>query len=150
MPAATSATRRDSFPCCSCCSRCPPSSSRSCCIVEPPAATPAAPAAATPSAAASPTTPPAASSGPLPAFLRSPLWRQIEVGFPDWSRERQAEALKLQSDGRSDAEIAAHLGEVLWSMGQREQALSIWREGAKLNADNETLTATLKRLRVKL
>jgi hypothetical protein len=34
-------------------------------------------------------------------------------------------------------------------MGQREQALSIWREGLKLNADNETLVETLKRLRVK-
>ena len=51
---------------------------------------------------------------------------------------------------RPDAEIAAHLGEVLWSMGQREQAMSIWREGVQLNTDNETLAATLKRLRVKL
>jgi uncharacterized protein HemY len=50
---------------------------------------------------------------------------------------------------RPDAEIAAHLGEVLWSMGQREQALSVWREGLQLNANNETLAETLKRLRVK-
>jgi hypothetical protein len=34
--------------------------------------------------------------------------------------------------------------------GKREQALMIWKEGAALNADNETLLETLKRLRVKL
>ena len=34
-------------------------------------------------------------------------------------------------------------------MGQREQALSVWREGLQLNAENETLVETLKRLRVK-
>ena len=51
---------------------------------------------------------------------------------------------------RPDADIAAHLGEVLWVSGKREQALAIWREGVALNADNETLQETLKRLRVKL
>ena len=50
---------------------------------------------------------------------------------------------------RPDPEIAAHLGEVLWVQGQREQALKIWREGLLLAADNETLQATLKRLQVK-
>ena len=35
-------------------------------------------------------------------------------------------------------------------MGQRERAIAIWKEGALLNADNETLLETLKRLRVKL
>jgi len=48
------------------------------------------------------------------------------------------------------AEIAAHLGEVLWAQGKRDQAMAIWREGLQLNADNETLLETLKRLRVKL
>lgn len=51
---------------------------------------------------------------------------------------------------RPDAEIAAHLGEVLWTMGQREKAVTIWKQGAQLNAENETLIETLKRLRVKL
>ena len=43
-------------------------------------------------------------------------------------------------------EIAAHLGEVLWSLGQRERALAIWREGLRINQDNSTLKDTLKRL----
>ena len=50
---------------------------------------------------------------------------------------------------RPDAEIAAHLGEVLWSLGQRDRAQAIWREGLLLNSENETLQETLKRLRVK-
>jgi hypothetical protein len=35
-------------------------------------------------------------------------------------------------------------------MNQREQAKTIWREGLGLNAENETLLETLKRLRVSL
>jgi len=51
---------------------------------------------------------------------------------------------------RPDAEIAAHLGEVLWSMGEHHRALSVWKEGRRLNPDNETLQSTLKRLGVRL
>jgi hypothetical protein len=39
---------------------------------------------------------------------------------------------------------------VLWSIGQREQALLTFKAGVKLNPENETLLETLKRLRVKL
>ena len=35
---------------------------------------------------------------------------------------------------------------VLWSLGQRERALAIWREGLRINQDNSTLKDTLKRL----
>ena len=51
---------------------------------------------------------------------------------------------------KPDADIAAHLGEVLWTMGLQDQAVSTWKEGLQLNAENETLLETLKRLRVKL
>ena len=51
---------------------------------------------------------------------------------------------------KPDAEIAAHLGEVLWTVGERTQAMEVWKEGLALNADNETLLETLKRLRVRL
>ncbi len=64
-----------------------------------------------------------------------------------------SEALRLLEGAyksRPDAEIAAHLGEVLWASGKREQAMAVWREGLTLSNDNETLLETLKRLRVKL
>ena len=51
---------------------------------------------------------------------------------------------------RPDTEIAAHLGEVLWAMGQREEARRIWREGRSRDADNEVLRETLTRLQVRL
>lgn len=74
------------------------------------------------------------------------------LGWVEFRSGNKAEALRILQGAykaRPDPEIAAHLGEVLWSVGQREQALSIWREASQLNADNETLAETLKRLRVK-
>jgi tetratricopeptide (TPR) repeat protein len=50
---------------------------------------------------------------------------------------------------KPDAEIAAHLGEVLWTMGDHAQAVAVWKEGMQLNAENETLQETVKRLQVK-
>jgi Flp pilus assembly protein TadD len=81
-----------------------------------------------------------------PFIIDSLAWVEFRLG-------NQAKALLLLQGAykqRQDVEIAAHLGEVLWSMDQRQQALDIWQEGLKLNPDNETLTETLKRLRVKL
>ena len=75
------------------------------------------------------------------------------LGWVEFQSGNLAEALRiLQSayDSKPDAEIAAHLGEVLWVSGKREQALIIWREGVALDAESETLVETLKRLRVKL
>jgi Flp pilus assembly protein TadD len=50
---------------------------------------------------------------------------------------------------RPDPEIGAHLGEVLWSAGDRERAMIVLKESSIADADNETLQDTLKRLRVK-
>lgn len=75
------------------------------------------------------------------------------LGWAEFRMGNKAEALKILETAykqRPDAEIAAHLGEVLWSLGQRDRAQSIWREGMLLNNENETLLETLKRLRVKL
>ena len=74
------------------------------------------------------------------------------LAWVEFRSGNSAEALRILQDAyrnRPDADIAAHLGEVLWSMGQREQALQVFREAAAINADNETLQETLKRLRVK-
>ncbi len=46
---------------------------------------------------------------------------------------------------RPDPEIAAHLGEVLWRDGQREQAQKIWAEMTKDHPANELLQNTVKR-----
>ena len=49
--------------------------------------------------------------------------------------------------GRADAEIAAHLGEVLWRMKRQDEAVQIWREGLNASPNNETLQETLQRLK---
>lgn len=75
------------------------------------------------------------------------------LGWAEFRMGNKAEAQRLLQGAfkqKPDAEIAAHLGEVLWSQGKRDQAIAIWREGLQLNAENETLLETLKRLRVKL
>jgi tetratricopeptide (TPR) repeat protein len=80
-----------------------------------------------------------------PFISDSLAWVEFRMG-------NKAEALRILQTAykeKPDAEIAAHLGEVLWSLGQREQAQSIWREGLLLNNENETLVETLKRLKVK-
>ncbi len=44
-----------------------------------------------------------------------------------------------------NAEIAAHLGEVLWARGQKDEARSLWKLGLQMEADNEILIETLRR-----
>ena len=56
-----------------------------------------------------------------------------------------ARYLRRAYDGRQDAEIGAHLGEVLWVGGERDEARRIWNEALKIYPDNETLQKTVKR-----
>ncbi|HJV11581.1 MAG TPA: tetratricopeptide repeat protein [Burkholderiales bacterium] len=58
-----------------------------------------------------------------------------------------ARELRRAYTGRPDAEIGAHLGEVLWVMGERDEARRVWDEALKAGPENETLLKTIKRLR---
>jgi tetratricopeptide (TPR) repeat protein len=44
-----------------------------------------------------------------------------------------------------NAEIAAHLGEVLWSRGQKDEARSLWKLGMEMEGSNEVLINTMQR-----
>jgi tetratricopeptide (TPR) repeat protein len=80
-----------------------------------------------------------------PYISDSLAWVEYRMG-------NKAEALRILDTAykaRPDADIAAHLGEVLWSMGQRDRAQAIWKEGLLLNSENDTLQETLKRLHVR-
>ncbi|MGH8736920.1 MAG: tetratricopeptide repeat protein [Burkholderiales bacterium] len=46
-----------------------------------------------------------------------------------------------------DVEIGAHLGEVLWVEGKRDEARTIWGEALKDHPENETLRKTIRRFR---
>lgn len=59
---------------------------------------------------------------------------------------KSLEYLKRAYGADPDPEIAAHLGEVLWVQGDKEQAKKIWNDALKRHPDNAALLATLKRL----
>lgn len=46
---------------------------------------------------------------------------------------------------RPDPEIAAHLGEVLWALGRRDEAKRTWQEAAKAHPGNDVLAEVIKR-----
>ena len=84
---------------------------------------------------------------PNDPYIRDSLgWVEFRLGNLDEAARLLSHAYK----DRPDPEIAAHLGEVLWRLGQRERALAVWKEGQMMNADNETLRETLQRFGVKL
>lgn len=49
-----------------------------------------------------------------------------------------------------NTEIGAHLGEILWMLGDKDEARRIWREAQQLAPEDQTIPATLKRLKANL
>jgi Flp pilus assembly protein TadD len=75
------------------------------------------------------------------------------LGWVEYRLGHREEAVRLLRDAykaQPDAEIAAHLGEVLWVSGHADEARSIWREARKRDSANDVLRETLTRLRVDL
>ena len=68
------------------------------------------------------------------------------VEFRSGNLQEAEKILRNAYQSKHDAEIAAHLGEVLWNLQQTSQAKAIWKEGLNLSPDNETLQETMKRL----
>ncbi|MCV2359617.1 tetratricopeptide repeat protein [Paucibacter sp. TC2R-5] len=84
------------------------------------------------------------------SFVPSEPFILDSMGWVEYRLGNLAEAqrlLRLSYAARPDAEIAAHLGEVLWIGGQREEAQRIWSEGALRDPKNEALRETVKRLK---
>ena len=72
------------------------------------------------------------------------------LGWVEFRRSNLGEAvrwLRQAYAARNDTEIAAHLGEALWTQGHQEEALQIWRDAQGRDAGNEVLRETLARLR---
>jgi tetratricopeptide (TPR) repeat protein len=74
------------------------------------------------------------------------------LGWVEYRMGNLAEAqrvLEAAYKTKPDAEIAAHLGEVLWKQGFKDRATAVWKEGININKSNDTLMETLKRFGVK-
>jgi len=69
------------------------------------------------------------------------------VQYREGNLKGAVQTLRRAYNGRPDAEIGAHLGEVLWVSGDRTEASRIWQESLKTAPDNETLLKTIKRLK---
>ena len=82
---------------------------------------------------------------PEDAFILDSLgWLQYRQGRIQEAIKTLRKAYEL----RADAEIAAHLGEVLWVNGQQEEAQKLWRNAQKIEPNNETLKAVMLRHQV--
>lgn len=77
---------------------------------------------------------------------------QDSLGWVEFRLGNVAEARRLLQEAyrkRPNAEIAAHLGEVLWTLGEQDAARDTWRAGLQLDANDEALRKTLQRFQVK-
>jgi tetratricopeptide (TPR) repeat protein len=84
---------------------------------------------------------------PNEPFITDSLgWVEYRLGH----NERALELLRQAYAARPDTEIGAHLGELLWVTGQREEAKRVWDEARKRDGANDVLRETLARLRVEL
>jgi len=77
-----------------------------------------------------------------PYILDSVGWAQYRSGSLARAQDYLERAYKL----RPDPEIAAHLGEVLWARGQRDEAGKMWQTSLQTHPQNEVLLETLHRL----
>lgn len=81
-----------------------------------------------------------------PFIMDSMGWVQFRLG----KLEEAEKLLRRAYELRPDPEIAAHLGEVLWVKGRREDAKKFWRDANTKDPKNDTLKNTLARFQVSL
>ena len=67
------------------------------------------------------------------------------IFFRKGEYEKALQFLRQAIELREDAEIAAHLGEVLWVTGDKESAREIWNRGQEWDAENQVLQETMDR-----
>ena len=77
-----------------------------------------------------------------PAIIDSMGWIQYRLGNYNEALKHLTRAYDLNDD----AEIAAHLGEVLWVLGEETRASKVWRQGLEQFPDDERLLEVMKRL----
>ncbi|VVD80623.1 tetratricopeptide repeat protein [Pandoraea morbifera] len=79
-----------------------------------------------------------------PYIMDSLGWLKYRLG----DKQQALELLRRAYGIQAQAEIGAHLGEVLWETGQQDEARKTWREALKLDGDDDTLRSTMKRYNV--
>lgn len=77
-----------------------------------------------------------------PAIIDSLGWVQYRLGRYEEARANLDRAYELFPDH----EVAAHLGEVLWVMGEKSEARSVWRKALESQPDSDHIRSTMERL----
>jgi predicted negative regulator of RcsB-dependent stress response len=70
------------------------------------------------------------------------------MGWVLFRQGKLPEALKTLETAygiKADPEIAAHIGEVLWTLGRKEEASRVMLEAAKKFPDSDILASALKK-----
>src|SRR5690554_7688206 len=78
-----------------------------------------------------------------PAILDSLGWVHYRLG----NLELAEELLRRAYAAFPDAEVGAHLGEVLWQLGKHREARDVWDEAAADAEDSSLIDATRERLK---
>jgi tetratricopeptide (TPR) repeat protein len=78
-----------------------------------------------------------------PAIIDSLAWAQYKLGRYEEALANLERAFAVFPD----AEVAAHLGEVLWMMGRHDDANRVWNEALRERPDSAILLNTIERLR---
>ncbi|SOY87386.1 tetratricopeptide repeat protein [Cupriavidus taiwanensis] len=76
-----------------------------------------------------------------PYIMDSLAWVKFRMG----DLQPAAVLLRNAYAKAPEAEIGAHLGEVLWQLGEHDEARKTWTEAVRIDPENETLIDTLRR-----
>ncbi len=77
-----------------------------------------------------------------PAIIDSMGWMQYRLG----NLNAALDYLQQAYEKFPDAEVAAHLGEVLWKLGRKEEARTIWGKALKSQPTSKVVQETMQRL----
>jgi predicted Zn-dependent protease len=77
-----------------------------------------------------------------PLILDSKGWVLFRLGENQAALDVLTNAFSM----RTDPEIAAHLGEVLWALNRKDEARQTWEKARREHPSNEVLAETIKRL----
>ena len=81
-----------------------------------------------------------------PAIIDSMGWVLLKLG----QLTEALDYLQKAFDLLPDPEIAAHLGEVQWLLGDKQTALDIWQQGLQQAPEHHSITEAMQRLGAEL
>lgn len=76
-----------------------------------------------------------------PAILDSMGWLEYRQG----NLQQALSHLQQAADIHPDAEIASHLGEVLWQLNRKQEAIEVWNGANKKDPDNPFIAPVMQR-----